>query len=125
MLTEEKNCLSCNKPLKKEMRKDAKFCNEYCKTAFNNQKRFGLDPAVMRVDKILHKNFDILSKALKNQKYVEISRLTLEKRGFKFDFITQRRGAAYGYCYNFMFKEKDAKTILIGIAPDHVIEEQF
>ena len=125
MLTEEKLCLSCHKPLKKEMRKDAKYCNEYCKTAYNNLQRYGLDPNVSRVDKILHKNFEILQKMLKNQNYVEVSRENLEKKGFKFDFFTQIRGTTYKYCYTLSFRQKDPKTVLISKAPDHVLDEQY
>ncbi len=125
MLLEAKQCMNCNKPLPKEMRKDAKYCNEWCKTEFNNLKRYGLVPEVTRVDKILHKNFEILQKFLKDQKSIEVSKAQLEKKGFKFDFFTQIRGTSYKYCYTLSFREKDAKTILIGLAPDHVLEQQF
>ncbi len=124
MLTEDRNCLYCNKLLKKEMRRDAKYCNEYCKTAYNNLQRYGLDPNVSRVDKILHKNYEILLKTIKNQSVVEVTRLSLEKKGFKFDFFTQIRGTGYKYCYTLSFRLKDAPTVLIGRAPDHVIDEQ-
>ncbi|MEO8174210.1 MAG: hypothetical protein ABI581_14045, partial [Sediminibacterium sp.] len=78
MLTEKRLCLFCNKPLNAEMRKDAKFCDEYHRVAYNNARRYGLQPEVARTDKMLHKNFEILDKLYKaNNKAVEIPKSRL------------------------------------------------
>lgn len=78
ILTEERSCRFCKKPLKKDMRKDAVFCNTYCRTANNNQRRFGADPEMLRIDRILHKNLEILQQIIKDKRYVEVSKKVLE-----------------------------------------------
>lgn len=86
MLTEERPCRFCKKPLKMDMRKDAVFCITYCRTAYNNQRRSGADPEMLRIDRILHKNREILQQIIRDKRYVEVSKKALEKSGFRFDF---------------------------------------
>ena len=122
MLTEERTCKFCNKLLKKDMRKDAMFCNTYCRTAFNNLRRFGSDPEVSRVDKILHKNLEILKQVIKDKRYAEVSKKVLDKSGFKFDYCTFSMGS-YKYCYHLSYKEIEGEKFQITIASANILEK--
>jgi hypothetical protein len=112
MLTESKNCLYCGKPLKADMRKDAKFCKPECRTAYNNAQRYGLDPHVMRVDKVLHKNYGILQHLLKTKERTSVTRDKLLRAGFKFKFCTQAKGE-YRYCYAICYKKMEDESFLV------------
>lgn len=131
MEAEIRNCLFCGKELKNK-RKDAKFCNDYCRTAQNNKRRSGNLPEVIRVDKILHHNYEILAALLKDKRYQKTGKdfvivpvSVLQRMGFKADFHTQVRGKEYKYCYDLSFRALNDKEMLIGHAPDHVLSEQL
>lgn len=112
MLTEAKTCMHCGKELKAEMRKDAKFCKPECRTAYNNAQRYGLEPHVMRVDKVLHRNYGILKDVLKTKERTSITREKLIRLGFKFKFCTQAKGE-YRYCYQLCYKKMEDGSYLI------------
>ncbi len=122
MLTEARNCKNCNKALKPDMRKDALFCNTYCRTAYNNPRRFGTDPEVARVDKILHKNLGILKQVIKDKRYAEVSKKALDKSGFRFDFCTFSMGS-YKYCYHISYKPITEEKYQISVASTGILEK--
>jgi hypothetical protein len=95
---EERHCLCCEKVLSSKKRKDSKYCNEYCKTAFHNPKRAGSDAEVVRINKILLKNLQVLRELLGDKEYKYVPREKFLKKGFNFNFITQEKDAYY-YCY--------------------------
>lgn len=117
----ERLCLNCHKALDKRMRKDAKFCNTYCRTEYNNKRRYGLHPDIVKVDKILHHNFEILQSALKTKEYVYMTREKMLRQGFNFDYYTQAKND-YRYCYTLCYKPKDAETITISRGFDSVVK---
>lgn len=117
----DRHCLNCDKALDAKMRRDAKFCNNYCRTEFNNKRRYGLLPEVAKVDKILHRNFEIMQAALKSKQYVYVSRDKLLRQGFSFDYYTQSKGD-YHYCYTLCYKMKDADTVTISTGFDSVVK---
>lgn len=118
----ERHCLNCDKPLDARMRKDAKYCNNYCRTEYNNKRRFGLHPDIVKVDKILHRNFEILQAALKNKEFVYAKRDRMLRQGFSFDYYTQSKND-YRYCYTLCYKMKDADTVTISKGFDSVVKK--
>ena len=117
----ERHCLNCDKALDARMRKDAKFCNTYCRTEYNNQRRYGLHPDVVKVDKILHRNFEIMNTAVKSKEYTYMARDKMLRQGFSFDYYTQAKGE-YHYCYTLCYKIKDADTVTISKGFDSVVK---
>lgn len=109
----ERHCQNCDKMLDKRMRRDAKFCNTYCRTEYNNKRRYGLHPDVVKVDKILHRNFELLEAALKTKEYAYISKEKLLRQGFNFDYYTQVKNE-YRYCYTLCYKLSEDDKIWIG-----------
>jgi hypothetical protein len=121
ILLPERHCLNCDKMLSVRMRKDAKFCNAYCRTEYNNQRRYGLQPEVAKVDKILHRNFEILQTALKGKEYIFMQRDKMLRQGFSFDYYTQAKGD-YHYCYTLCYKMKDSNTVIINTGFDSIVK---
>src|SRR5437868_10578700 len=114
MQAQERLCLQCHNPIPADLRRDAKFCKEGHRIEYNNDRRFGLEPEIMRVDKILHKNFEVLKNLLKSKnKSFEVSATKLAKLGFKTDFCSYVKGS-YCYCYYYSYKQLNTTTYLIG-----------
>lgn len=116
----ERHCLHCAKTLKSDMRKDAKFCNDYCRTGYNNLRRSHLDPSIARIDKILHKNFELLVQALKGKEFVYVDRERLIRKGFNIDYYTQVHGD-YRYCYTLCYQERADGKIKIAKGFDSIV----
>jgi predicted nucleic acid-binding Zn ribbon protein len=99
-----KNCLACNKPVKG--RADKKFCDDYCRNAYNNQLKTSGDKLVININNALKKNRRILDALLPAQE--EMAKTTKEKllaKGFQFKYITHtyinKKGNTYFFCYDF------------------------
>jgi predicted nucleic acid-binding Zn ribbon protein len=99
-----KNCLACNKPVKG--RADKKFCDDYCRNAYNNQLKTSGDKLVININNALKKNRRILDALLPAQE--ETAKTTKEKmlaKGFQFKYITHtyinKKGNTYFFCYDF------------------------
>jgi len=119
---EEKRCLYCEKLLSDKMRRDAKFCNTYCRTAFNNRRRSGVNPDIVNIDKVLHRNFELLQNALKNKEYAYVDRDRLRGKGFNFDYFTQAKGE-FRYCYTLCYKLTDDGKIKVRSRFDSIVKK--
>jgi hypothetical protein len=102
--TTPKNCLACNKPVKG--RADKKFCDDYCRNAYNNQLKTSSDKLVININNALKKNRRILDALLPAQE--EMAKTTKEKllaKGFQFKYITHtytnKKGNTYFFCYDY------------------------
>lgn len=102
--TVEKLCLSCEKPLKG--RSDKKFCDDWCRNAYNN-KVYSEDSVYMRqVNSILRKNRKALSSFFKpGEETAKTSKQKLMDAGMNFSYFTNtyvtKKGTVYYYCYEF------------------------
>lgn len=104
----KRKCLHCNEIL--IGRVDKKYCNTYCKSAFQysiTQEK--TDSIFRKVDKILKNNRKILKIYNKAGKAV-IRKETLEKEGFNPDYFTNywksQSGDIYLFCYEYGFLQK-------------------
>jgi predicted nucleic acid-binding Zn ribbon protein len=101
---ENKNCISCSKPIKG--RTDKKFCNDYCRNAYNNKNRAIDNESIRYVNRILNKNRNILQEHLgENRAIVKVKKETLLEEGFVFRYFTHlqknKRGTQYFLCYDY------------------------
>jgi predicted nucleic acid-binding Zn ribbon protein len=102
--TPPKNCLACNKPVKG--RADKKFCDDYCRNAYNNQLKTSSDKLVININNALKKNRRILESALPaNEEMAKSTKEKLLSRGFQFKYITHtytnKKGNTYFFCYDY------------------------
>lgn len=110
-------CIVCEKEMKG--RSDKKFCSIQCKNHYHRDLRQGMRPIVKEVDKILHRNYAILTELRRERKEVKlmIPKLELEKRGFKFNYYTgsylNAQKKTYYYVYDFQWMEFSTQQVMI------------
>lgn len=96
-----KQCLECGE--KVIGRSDKKFCNDYCRNAYNNKLNIGDKNLVRNINNALKKNYKILCELNITGK-TKVSKVKLNQKGFRFDLFTSvyvtKTGSQYYYCYN-------------------------
>ncbi|MCB9197871.1 MAG: DUF2116 family Zn-ribbon domain-containing protein [Flavobacteriales bacterium] len=101
METKEHICLTCGEPL--FGRADKKFCNDNCRSAYNNQKNKMSDDYFRKVNTILRKNRRILEELNPAEK----AKTTKEKlllNGFNFYYYTNVYRTKQGKTYYFVYE---------------------
>jgi hypothetical protein len=102
--TIKKNCTACNKIIRG--RSDKKFCNDYCRNAFNNQIKSPTNNLIRNTNNRLSKNRRILECIIENEnQFIKIKNEKLLQMGFCFDYTTQvhknKQGKNYYFCYDY------------------------
>ena len=100
----KRECLACGKSL--HGRADKKFCNDYCRNAYNNsQKATTITPLVRNINHALLKNRRILEAALGTEEMQKLPKEKLLQQGFQFRFMTHtytnKKGNTYFFCYEY------------------------
>jgi len=101
---ENKACLQCGRALKG--RSDKKFCDDYCRAAYNNELKSAANNFVRNVNNALGKNRRILEDVLPaNEPMKKINREKLLQKGFQFKYsthtYTNQKGNIYYFCYEY------------------------
>ena len=98
-----KKCLYCDKTL--NGRSDKKFCNDYCRNAYNNQLKSSNSTVVRNINNALVKNRRILEAMLGEEKMVKIPKEKMLAEGFNFKYVTHyytnQKGDTYLFCYEY------------------------
>jgi len=118
MLAEKssKNCLSCGKPVKG--RSDKKFCDDYCRAAYNNDLKSATNNLIRNINNALGKNRRILESLLpEGEATAKANRDKLIEKGFQFKYhthlYTTKKGQTYFYCYEFGYLPLEGNWYLI------------
>jgi hypothetical protein len=100
---EERKCLACNKTLLGRV--DKKFCNDYCRNAYNNQIKASSSAMVRKINHALVKNRRILETLLGTEEMTKTTKENLLHQGFQFKYLTHtysnKKGNTYFFCYEF------------------------
>jgi len=97
-------CLDCG--LKLKGRIDKKFCNDQCRSHYNNALNRDFNIAVNEINSILKRNSGIL-KNLSEKGVTRLSRNMLAAAGFNFNFFTHQvyeEKKMVNCCYNYGYK---------------------
>lgn len=98
---EEKKCLECKEKI--IGRSDKKFCNDYCRNAYNNKLNVGNKNLVRNINNALKKNYKILCELNTNGKS-KVKKSKMDLKGFNFSLftsmLTTKTGNQYFYCYD-------------------------
>jgi predicted nucleic acid-binding Zn ribbon protein len=98
---EKRKCPVCGNPV--TGRADKKFCTDECRNEFHNQRRVPANEFMLKVNKILKRNRDLLA-ALNPEGKTRLPREKLLSSGFRFDFHTSQyttsNGNTYIFCYD-------------------------
>lgn len=113
---EDKTCLLCGKILKG--RSDKKFCDDYCRAAFNNELKSAANNHIRNVNNALGKNRRILESLLPaGEQTAKASRDKLVEKGFLFKYHTHqyhaRNGNTYFYCYEYGYLPLENNRLLV------------
>jgi hypothetical protein len=96
-----RNCLACDKPV--HGRSDKKFCNDYCRNAYNNSLKTMNHTVVKNINSVLTKNRKILDSLLGPEKTIKANKEKLLRQGYNFKYITHtytnKTGDTYCFCY--------------------------
>jgi len=99
-----RQCIYCNKPL--SGRSDKIYCNQYCKSAQQYEKKKTNESQYLLIDRQLKKNRVLLKQYNKAGKTI-IRQSVLLDNGFNPKFYTHRwkssKGKIYFFCYEFGF----------------------
>jgi hypothetical protein len=110
-----RKCLSCNKIL--NGRADKKFCNDYCRNAYNNQLKSANSPVVRNINNALIKNRRILEAMLGQEKMVKLPKEKLLSQGFNFKYYTHnytnQKSNVYVFCYEYGYLPLEHDWFLI------------
>lgn len=85
MEKEDRKCLECKKQLRGRL--DKKFCDDSCRSSFNNAKNRVKNALIQRTNAQLRKNYQILSKYNTSDKTTVVKQ-TLALEGFNFKLFT-------------------------------------
>jgi predicted nucleic acid-binding Zn ribbon protein len=114
-LIQQKQCLACGKVL--HGRADKKFCNDYCRNAYNNNLKSATSNVVRNVNNILLKNRRILESALGTEEMQKISKEKLLQQGFQFKYLTHtytnKKGNVYTFCYEYGYLPLEHDLFLV------------
>lgn len=113
---ENRNCLFCEKPVKG--RSDKKFCDDYCRAAYNNELKSAANNYIRNVNNALGKNRRILESLLiEGEQMAKANRDKLLQLGFQFKYITHtytnQKGNVYHFCYEYGYLPLENNWFLI------------
>jgi len=113
---EAKTCLFCEKPVKG--RSDKKFCDDYCRAAYNNELKSAANNYIRNVNNALGKNRRILESLLpEGEATAKASRNKLIEKGFQFKYHTHiyntKTDKTYFYCYEYGYLPLENNWYLI------------
>lgn len=113
---EIKNCLFCEKPVKG--RSDKKFCDDYCRAAYNNDLKSAANNNIRNVNNALGKNRRILESLLpEGEVTTTVLQHKLIEKGFQFKYHTEqlitKNSNNYFFCYEYGYRPLENNRYMI------------
>jgi len=118
----ERVCLDCGTPLMGRI--DKKFCNDYCRTRYNNKQNAINTPVVRKINSILRKNYKLLHQLIEEENKSKTSKENLLINGFNFYYFTNiyttQKGKEYHFVYDLGYLELEDEQIALVKKKDYV-----
>lgn len=109
-----KLCLECGETIRG--RSDKKFCDDQCRSNYNNRLLSENTSVVKQVNSILKKNRQILERHNPEAK-TRVKQATLRHEGFNFDYHTHtyetQKGSVYRFCYEYGYLMLEHDLVLL------------
>ena len=111
---DDRKCLQCFEQLRG--RTDQKFCCDQCRSSYNNHQTFESDMLIKSINRILQKNYSILS-VLKANGKTTTNKIDLQNKGYCFEYYTYsdstRNKHINYYCYDHGIREKENDKLML------------
>lgn len=113
---EERHCLHCGKKLLGRI--DKKYCDDYCRNAYNNSLNSQVNNVVKEINNLLKKNRRILEQIIpQGEQLKRIHKDLLLKQGFNFKYythqVTNQKQQHYFFVYDFGYLPLEENWYLI------------
>ena len=111
-----RECLECGKTVRGRM--DKKFCDDYCRNAYNNRRSSDKSNLVRNVNNALLKNRRILESIIRpDEEIAKCPRQKLATLGYDFRYHTHQyqnqKGQSYHFCYDFGYLLLEGDWVLV------------
>lgn len=110
----DRKCLECYEQLRG--RADQKFCNDQCRSAYNNRQLIDSNKVIRSVNRLLKKNYSILT-TLNPEGKTTVLLNDLQKKGYRFDYFTctylARNSRIYYFCYDMGYCELENNKVVL------------
>jgi hypothetical protein len=110
----ERKCLDCGNTLRG--RADKKFCDDQCRSNYNNNIKSGQDSALKPINAILKKNHSVLCRVCPDLK-TKLKKEDLLKHGFDLNYHTHiyktQTGNTYYFCYDYGYMLLEDELVLV------------
>ena len=100
-------CIACDTLI--TGRSDKKFCNDNCRSDYNNQVNKDRDFLMRKINKILKRNRAILARFFL-QENILLNTSILAAAGFDFNYYTHREKDGISNCYTYCYEYGYAKS---------------
>ncbi len=102
-------CRQCGRQV--SGRVDKKFCDDHCRSNYNNRLRSNTASEIRTVNSILRHNRRVLNSFVMEEGESYTLRSNLDDKGFNFNFFTQAHvaddGSTFLLCYDFAYRPID------------------
>jgi len=112
----DRRCLECFEELKG--RADQKFCNDQCRSAYNNRQFVDSNKVMRSINRILKRNYSILA-ALNPERKATVFMNDLLNKGYRFDYFTSsssnttQNSRIYYFCYDLGYCELENGKVIV------------
>ena len=110
----DRKCLECFEQLRG--RTDQKFCSDQCRSSYNNKQYVESNTAIRTINRILRRNYTILS-TLNSEGKTTAAKSDLQKKGYRFDYFTNinttRNNQSNYFCYDHGYREKENNKVIL------------
>ena len=110
----ERKCLDCDSTL--HGRADKKFCDDQCRSNYNNHLKANSSRILGPVNAILRKNHSILTKLCPGNR-TKLKKDELLRNGFDLTYhthlYTNQNGDIYYFCYDYGYLRSNDETFLV------------
>ena len=110
----DRKCLQCYEQLRG--RADQKFCNDQCRSAYNNSQYVESNTVIKSINKILKKNYSILT-TLSSSGKTTAKKSDLIKKGYCFEYFTftntTRSSRVNYFCYDHGYREQEPNKLVL------------
>jgi len=114
-MNEKRTCLECGDML--AGRADKKFCDDQCRSHYNNRRNSDATSGMRNVNNILRRNRRILVALVSDAGKRKVARMQLAGRGFDFRYHTHthttQKGSTYRLCYDYGYLPVDGDCFLV------------